>query len=147
MKNQKFPSWSAPLVGMIAGALCGLKGAMNAPIPPYLFVLGGALIGGLAGSLIFIIDPRPETEIPEGLPHHLSTGHVENPSGVVGRFLAIAGLFLCWTPFLGFVLNSIGLAVNWKSRDWARIISIIGLLIGTLVAFAMAIILTLEAIK
>lgn len=132
---------------MIAGALCGLRAGLNAQIPIYFCLLGGSIIGGLAGALVFLLDPRPASEIPAGMPVHLWTGHVDNPSGVVGRFLAIAGCVLCWTPFLGFILNLIGLAVNWKSRDWARIASMIGLLVGTLIAIAMAIGLALGIIE
>ena len=145
MKNRSFPRWSAPLVGTIAGALCGLRGGLNAQIPIVFCVLGGSLIGGLAGAVIFVLEPPDAVEAPVGIPIHLWPEHVA--SGVVGRFLAIAGCLLCWTPFLGFILNVIGLAVNWKSRDWARVASMIGLLIGSLVAITMAIGLALGIIE
>ena len=144
MNNRIFPRWSAPLVGMIAGAFCGLKGGLNAQIPIGWFILGGTVIGGLAGSLIFVIDPPPKEEPLFGMPMTFAIRAVENPSGVVGRFLAIAGCLLCWTPFLGFVLNLIGLAVNWRSNDWARTASIIGVLIGMLVAIATSVAMALE---
>jgi hypothetical protein len=94
MNNRKFPSWSAPLVGTVVGALGGLKTGLDAEIPIYLCILGGSLIGGLAGSIIFVLDPPVATEAPPGIPTHLWTGHVDKPSGVVGRFLAITGCLL-----------------------------------------------------
>ena len=102
-------------------------------------VLGGAAIGGLAGSLIFLVDPRPTAEVPEGMPEHLARGYVDRPSGVVGRFLALVGGLLCWIPFLGLLLNLAGVAVNWKARDWARTASLVGLAIGALSAIALAV--------
>jgi len=139
MKNREFPSWSGPFIGMIVGALCGLRAGRNAQIPIYWFILGGAIIGGLAGCLIFLIDPKQPEKASEDLPPNLADRRVGNPSGVVGRFLAIAGCLLCWTPFMGLVLNLVGLAVNWKSNDWARVASIVGVVIGGLVAVLMVI--------
>ncbi len=65
---------------------------------------------------------------------HFDSDEVVRPSGVVGRFLAIAGLVLWWTPFFGLVLNAIGLCVNRPSDGLARKISAGGLVIGGLVA-------------
>src|SRR4051812_17642081 len=71
MKNRNFPRWSAPLVGTIAGALCGLRGGLNAQDPILFYVLGGSLIGGLAGALIFVLHPSDAVEAPVGIPIHL----------------------------------------------------------------------------
>lgn len=144
MKNRQFPTWSGPFVGMVAGAVCGIRAGRNAQISIIVFILGGALIGGLAGCLILFIDPKPPEDTPEGLPPNLAKRNIDNPSGVVGRFLAVAGISLCWTPFLGFVLNLIGLTVNWKSNDWARRTSKVGLAIGGIVAIFMSIALVLD---
>lgn len=130
---------------MVIGALCGVRAGFNAQIPIYFFILGGMMIGGLAGCLILVIDPRPPEEIPEHLSPNFATRRADNPSGVIGRFLAIAGCLLCWTPFMGLVLNLIGLTVNWKCDDWSRIASIVGVSIGGLVAILMTIALVLGA--
>jgi hypothetical protein len=129
---------------MIAGALCGLRAGRNAQIPMVFFILGGTLIGGLAGLLILLIEPKPLDEAAEGLPPHFTSRRFEEPSGVIGRFLAVAGILLCWTPFLGLILNLIGLTVNWKSDDWARSVSKIGLVVGGLVAILMVIALVFD---
>lgn len=139
MNNMTFPRWSGPFVGMIAGVIVGLQGGADADIPIAACVLGGLVIGGIGGCLVFLIDPKPSETASDELLSHFDAKVVARPSGVVGRFLAIAGIFLCWTPFLGLVLNLIGLAVNWKSEDWARKISIAGVVVGGAVAVLMAI--------
>lgn len=144
MNNMTFPRWSGPFVGMIAGVIAGLEGGVDADIPMAACVLGGAVIGGIAGCLIFLIDPKQPEAVSDDLLSHFDARVVARPSGVVGRFLAIAGILLCWTPLLGLVLNLIGLAVNWKSEDWARKISIAGVVVGGAVALLMAIVLAYE---
>src|SRR5262245_48750469 len=98
MKNRRFPRWSAPLVGVIAGALCGLRGGLHAQEPIAFYILGGAIGGGIAGAAIFVLEPSEAMEAPVGIPAHLWPEQRE--SGVIGRFLAVAGCLLCWTPFL-----------------------------------------------
>jgi len=124
---------------MIVGALGGLKFGRNIDVPPFVMILGMAALCGLAGCIVFLVDPRPAAEVPEGMPEHLVRGYVDKPSGVVGRFLAIVGCLLCWIPFVGLLLNLAGVAVNWKSRDWARTASLVGLVIGALSAIALAV--------
>jgi uncharacterized membrane protein len=144
MKNHSFPSWSGPFVGMIAGVLLGLKAAPNAQGMLWWYILGGAVIGGLAGALVLLLDPRPPEDFPADLPAHLVPRRAARPSGVVGRFLALAGCLLCLAPALGLVLNIIGLAVNWKSDDWARKASIGGLVIGACVHILLLIVAILD---
>lgn len=144
MNNMTFPRWSGPFVGMIVGVIVGLKGDVDADLPMAARFLGGAVIGGIAGCLIFLIDPKQQEAASDDLLSHFDARVVTRPSGVVGRVLAIAGILLCWTPFLGLVLNLIGLAVNWKSEDWARKVSIAGVVVGGIVAIVMAIALACE---
>ncbi len=146
MKNYHFPRWCAPLVGVLVGGLCGLRAGLRAQMPLVWFALVGGVIGGLAGALILLLEPRSGQPHDGDFPVHLRQAGAENPSGVVGRFLAVAGGIFCWAPILGLVLNLVGYLVNRKSRDWARPVSLVGLVIGTLVSTLFVILLALEVI-
>ncbi|MCP4812983.1 MAG: hypothetical protein GY888_10765 [Planctomycetaceae bacterium] len=91
------------------------------------------MIGGLAGCLVFLLDPGRPVEASEGLPEHLVNTSCQ-PSGLVGRVLAFLGLLLCWAPFLGLVLNLIGILVNRRTDDWALVVSKIGFVFGAIVS-------------
>lgn len=130
MKNYHFPRWSGPLVGALVGGLCALRFGLGAQIPLGWCVLGGVLMGGLAGAAILLLEPLPREPLGANLPPHLQPLTATNPSGVVGRFLAVAGCLLCWFPILGLVLNLVGFLVNRNSSDWARLASLVGLVIG-----------------
>jgi hypothetical protein len=125
---------------MVAGAICGLK-TPNAQIPMALRVLGGLVIGGVAGCVALLIDPKQPETTSNDLLSHFDARPVARRSDLVGRFLAIAGILLCWTPFLGLVLNLIGLIVNWRTEDWARKTSMAGSVIGGVIAVGMAILM------
>ena len=114
---------------MIAGVWASLKGAPVADIPLPQLVLGGAVIGALAGCLVFLLDPADDDALNTPGPQR-----DKQKSGLIGRFLAVAGLALCWTPGLGLVLNSIGLWVNRNSTDWTKTTSKIGVFVGVAVA-------------
>ena len=132
--NRRFPRWAGPLIGMLVGAYCGLQNPMNpGALPVGLTVLGGTLIGGLAGSLALLLDPIPTGNVTEGLPDHL-TGANQVPAGFVGRVLALFGLLLCWFPFIGLALNLIGVLVNRGTEDWALLVSKFGLFVGVIVS-------------
>jgi hypothetical protein len=131
-KNREFPRWSGPLIGILAGGYCGLSQFRPGGLPIWITVLGGAIIGGLAGCLIFLLDPGRPVEASEGLPEHLVNTSCR-PSGLVGRVLALLGLLLCWTPFLGLVLNLIGILVNRKTDDWSLVVSKVGLVFSAFV--------------
>ena len=132
-KNREFPRWSGPLIGILAGGYTGLIQFRPGGLPIWVVVLGGAMIGGLAGCLVFLLDPRRPVEASEGLPEHLVNTSCQ-PSGLVGRVLAFLGLLLCWAPFLGLVLNLVGILVNRRTDDWALVVSKIGFVFGAIVS-------------
>ena len=144
-KNKLFPRWYGPLIGVAVGGYVGMKNIIgaNAGLPWYVVALGGMLIGGLAGCLVFLLDPPPKTEEPLDLPEHLSSLS-QQPSSLVGRVLALLGVLLCWFPILGLVLNAIGYSVNWKVDDWAIWASRIGLAVSALVSVGMLVGLLLD---
>ncbi len=132
-KNREFPRWSGPLIGILAGGYTGLIQFRPGGLPIWVVVLGGAMIGGLAGCLVFLLDPSRPTEGTEELPEHLVNTSCQT-SGLVGRALAFLGLLLCWAPFLGLVLNLIGILVNRRTDDWALVVSKIGFVFGAIVS-------------
>ncbi len=147
MKHLRIPRWCAPFTGVLVGGYCGLRAGLKAQIPLVWFVSGGAVIGGVAGLLIVLLEPRVSGGDDPNLPAHLQRIPLENPSGVVGRFLALAGLLLCWFPILGFVLNLAGYLVNRKTGDWAKRASLVGLVLGAIISIVFAILLALDLIS
>ncbi|MCH2178590.1 MAG: hypothetical protein MK106_07275 [Mariniblastus sp.] len=138
LKNRQFPPWCAPLVGILAGGYVAMKNMVlgNAGLPGYLMILGGMVIGGLAGCSVFLLDPRGRAEPSSLFAEHL----VPTPrrsSSLVGRVLAAFGVLLSWFPLLGLVLNLIGYLVNRKTDDWAVWTSKIGLIVGLSVSVGM----------
>ena len=133
-KNRRFPRWAGPLVGVMVGGYCGLQNPfVPGALPVWMTMAGGAIMGGLAGSLVIFLDPRSSDVATEGLPEHLINAS-QTPSGLVGRVLSLFGLLLCWTPFLGPVLNLIGVWVNCDTDDWALVVSKIGFVVGAIVS-------------
>jgi len=51
----RFPSWSGPLVGILVGAFLGIR---KFPGEEYVFILGCAAAGGLAGCVVMFLDLR-----------------------------------------------------------------------------------------
>lgn len=147
MKNFRFPRWTAPLLGVIVGSFCGLRAGLRAQIPLVWFVTIGAAIGGLAGALILLLEPAARVPANPDLPAYLQRASPINQSGVVGRFLAVTGSLLCWFPVLGLVLNLIGWALNRKSDDWARLVSLIGLIIAAGTSTLFVVLLSLDIIN
>ncbi len=132
--NRRFPRWSGPLIGGLVGGYVGLRNLVNpGGLPIGWMVLGGVLIGGFAGSLAILLDPKRTENLSEGLPDHL-TGANQVPAGFVGRVLALFGLMLCWFPFIGLALNLIGVLVNRGTEDWALLVSKFGLFVGVIVS-------------
>ena len=135
------------MIGVIVGALFGIRGAAEAQLPLVHCVVGGMLVGGVAGFLVLVLDPAPPSEAPVALPEPLATWHApaSTSSGLVGRFLAVAGLLLCWAPGIGLVLNLIALSVNWKATDWAHTLSKVNVAVTLLVGIVLATAFFVEA--
>lgn len=147
LKNRRFPRWSAPLLGIVVGGLCGLRAGLRAQIPLAWFVVGGGLIGGLAGAFILLLEPAGYETNDENLPAHFQRSVSQHRSGVVGRFLAVAGCLLCWFPILGLVLNLGGFLINRKADDWAWFASLVGLSIGACLSTLFVVLLALGVIS
>lgn len=147
MKNHRFPRWSAPLLGIVVGGLCGLRAGLRAQIPLAWFVVGGGVIGGLAGAFILLLEPTGQETKDENLPAFLQPAVSQNRSGVVGRFLAVAGCLLCWFPILGLVLNLVGFLVNRSADDWARFASLLGLAIAACLSTLFVVLLAMGVIS
>ena len=109
LNNRQFPAWCGPLVGILAGVYVAMKKMVlgNAGLPGYQMILGGMVIGGLAGCSVFLLDPRGRAEPSSLFAEHL-VPTTRRPSRLVGRALASFGVLLSWFPLLGLVLNFIG---------------------------------------
>ena len=68
LEDRRFRRCLGPIIGLIAGASCGLQNPF-APgaLPVWITVAGGALIGGIAGILVMVLDPLAPIVITEEL--------------------------------------------------------------------------------
>ena len=139
LEDRRFRRCLGPIIGLIAGASCGLQNPF-APgaLPVWITVAGGALIGGMAGILVMVLDPLAPIVITEELSDQ-DVKRSKMPSSLVGRVLSLFGLLLSWIPFLGLVLNLIGVLVNRGTDDWAIIFSKISLALGLIISVIMLI--------
>ena len=139
LKKRKFRRCLGPMVGLLAGAFCGLQNPF-APgaLPVWITVAGGTLIGGIAGVLVMVLDPLAPSVTTDDLSDH-DVKRIQMPSSLVGRVLSLVGLLLSWIPFLGLVLNLIGVLVNRGTDDWAIIFSKISLALGLIISVIMLI--------
>ena len=139
LEDRRFQRYLGPVIGLIAGAFCGLQNPF-APgaLPVWITVAGGALIGGIAGILVMVLDPLAPSVTTEDLSDY-DVKRSKMPSSLVGRVLSLFGLLLSWIPFLGLVLNLIGVLVNRGTDDWAIVFSKISLTLGLIVSVMMLI--------
>ncbi|MCH2372366.1 MAG: hypothetical protein MK324_17855 [Pirellulales bacterium] len=139
LEDRRFQRYLGPVIGLIAGAFCGLQNPF-APgaLPVWITVAGGALIGGIAGILVMVLDPLAPIVTTEDLSDY-DVKRSKMPSSLVGRVLSLFGLLLSWIPFLGLVLNLIGVLVNRGTDDWAMVFSKISLTLGLIVSVMMLI--------
>ena len=116
-----FPRWTAPLLGALLGAFFGYKADPGVASP--IYVGGGALLGLLAGCLVFLLDSKPGQggSFETGLNSNPENDQIEylNDTGLVGRFLALVACLLCVIPFAGPVIGLIATFVNWRAGDSA----------------------------
>ncbi len=140
MKNTAFPRWAAPLVGIVAGALFGGRGARRAGegFSP-TWMVGGAVLGLVAGLFVWLLDkPKAEGEqILEGTQTSeggQATAVASEASGsVITRFFALLSILLCWAPVVGLVIGGIAWFLNRNVRGWPKIASLIGTVIALLI--------------
>lgn len=61
----------------------------------------------------------------------------------VVKFLAVASLLLCWTPFVGLVLSLLTVVLTLKTPTWARTLGRVSLVLSGLITLAFVVVLTL----
>ncbi len=143
--NKTFPRWSAPLVGALVGAvataLVAPKTGVNLDLQ---LILGGALVGLLAGVLILLFGsstagPPPSTSSSAGGLNELqaqSTRELplegyqpDGPRMVSGwqRYSIALALGTMILPPVGPVFAVAALVFNWRPGGWRKIASLISL--------------------
>lgn len=143
--NHQWTRWSGPIAGLLAGSYVGLGNPLAPGGPPtWITVVGGGVIGVVAGCLVMVLDPSLPTRKPVSLEDGSSLSKKRN-STVVGRVLAVFGLLVCWLPFFGLAFNLIGVLVNRGTTDGATAVSKTSLVIAGIVSLMMAIGLWLDA--
>lgn len=143
--NRQLTRWLGPIAGLLAGAYVGLGNPLAPGGPPtWVTVVGGGLIGVVAGCLVMVLDPSLPISKPESMESG-SSPSIKRNSTVVGRVLAVFGLLVCWLPFFGLAFNLIGVLVNRGTTDGAAAVSKTSLVIAGIVSLMLAIGLWLDA--
>jgi hypothetical protein len=121
MGNRSFPFWTAPIIGAIAGAFFGFKAVARGGaqgLETWMAIAGCAAVGAFAGFLVALLDPRPDDAADgehEGLP--------QPEISLVGRFILLLAVVLCWLPFIGAGFSAATLAITAGRTDWLRTLS------------------------
>jgi len=92
---EKWPAWSAPLLGACGGGIAGLAltGDPRFPFPPVYATLGGIALGVLAGVIVWLQDKlRPAVDTP---PSVATRRAVYAPSSRRAGFLYMAAGIGC----------------------------------------------------
>jgi hypothetical protein len=128
MENPSFSRcWAYP-VGAGIGALLGLQAGASIE-----FIIGGAILGLLAGGLIFLLDPRKgnfsgeKEDADEEEPARRANGTL------MSRLFATLAVGLFWMPILGLALGVGAVLMNFKTRGWPRVLGWIGAILGAVV--------------
>lgn len=54
----------------------------------------------------------------------------------LAKFVAVCSVLLCYAPFLGVILGGVGLAMNYRTGRWPKLVSIVGLVLGLIATIA-----------
>jgi len=89
-----FPGWSAPLFGGASGALAGLAilGDPRVAVPAAYPILGGAVVGAVAGLIVWASDRGSNQK--EQLDSNSKLGTGVRPSRIQGFWFMLAGVLL-----------------------------------------------------
>lgn len=133
LQDLHFSKLKAPYLGVLLGGCCGIQNPFipGGALPAWVAITGGAIIGGIAGILVLILDPSTELTKKVNSPAETNVD-TRTHSTLVGRTLSLFGILLCWTPILGFLLNAIGVYVNRGTQGLSGVVAKIGLIIGTI---------------
>jgi hypothetical protein len=109
----KIPRWLGPIIGAIFGVIVGSRAMRREHVSDYRWLAGGAVIGALAGSVIWLMDAPPQSE--------------ERPPSGIGTLFAILALSPGVIPFIGLVFGLPAFLVNRKVTGWPNKASRLGL--------------------
>ncbi len=133
--DANFPRWSAPFVGMLVGTGIGLKSGQRTGegLSP-TWLIGGAIIGGLAGGLIFLLDSPPAATDDDSLIQAPQQKVAPTDSGtLISRFFALLSLPLFWVPVVNLILAGVSLLLNRKTQGWPKTVTKIALALSVLI--------------
>src|SRR5437016_4345366 len=115
MENQTIPlpRFAAPIIGAGVGLFAGYRAMRRAHSDNLIYPLGGALMGAMAGSVIWLMDAPRTPDQP--------------PPSTAGTVLAILAVFPGVLPFVGLLFGLPAFVVNRKVSGWPNRISRLGL--------------------
>jgi hypothetical protein len=143
-RDGNYPRWSAPFIGMIAGAGIALKVGedIGEGFSPTVLV-GGLIAGGLAGGLIFLIDVKPaEDKSLSRQGRYGEPGDTQgDPGTLMSRFFAVLSPLLCFVPVLNLLWSVSAFFMNRRVYGWPKTVSKIGLVLSVLFSVLILILL------
>lgn len=113
--TRQFPNHFAPWIGVILGAVIGLRGDFFDSLTYNILTWAGA--GFFAGLSIFLLQ-HPSNQ--QAGPEQLSLSKI---------YTAIMAILFSWIPVLGLIITMIGWAMNMHCRSWARTLTYVAIVV------------------
>jgi hypothetical protein len=111
--GQKFPRWLGPVIGAGVGVAVACRGMKRQGAFDWTLLIGGALIGTLGGSVLWLMDAPPTTQ--------------ERQASVLGSLLAVLAIFPGVCPVVGLVFGISAFLMNRRVTGWQNTASRPGL--------------------
>ena len=121
------PRWLGPVVGAILGAVVGYRAMRRDRVTDYRWLVGGAAIGAMAGSVVWLMDAPPQSQ--------------HRPASGIGTLFAVLALFPGVVPYIGLAFGLPAFLVNRRVSGWPNKASRLGL--G--VCIALTVVITVAA--
>jgi len=119
-QNPSFPRWPGPIIGGGVGVALGLRLMLHDAVVDWIYLACGALLGAVAGSLVWLIDAPTE----EG-----------QPASIAGTLLAVLALCLGCMPVFGLLFGIPAFLVNRRVVGWQNRASRLALGLGVVLTF------------
>lgn len=123
-RNLRIPRWLGPVIGALVGAyFAGSSTGRDGRVISIEILILGALLGAAAGTILWLVDRKGESEHPE--PAEKGTP--------LSRAIAVIQILVFWLPILGACFSLFGLVCNWNVIGWPKTLCWVGTVLSLLI--------------
>jgi hypothetical protein len=116
-ESRRLPRWSAPISGAGLGVVLSFRAMKRDGQAKWMYPVAGAILGGLAGGVLWLIDT------PTGDERRVSA---------IGSLLAVLAVFPGILPFIGIAFCLPAFVLNRRVAGWQNRVSRLGLCVCVL---------------